>query len=202
MKKIKIEVGANNGRDTLKLAQDGSTVYAFEPTHELLAKDLWPISSKHKNIHIIPFAVTNQNSFQTFNIAANRDWGCSSLYEFSDDIEKKWPNRPDFKKTHSYEVPTITLYDFCNLYGIDKIDFLHIDAQGADYNVLLSLGDKISIVEAGTVEVADKVELYSNTNNKINDVRKFLTDNGFKIIGEVRNDVVGAEVNIKFIKHG
>jgi len=202
MKKIKIEVGANNGRDTIKLASDGSTVYAFEPTHELLVKDLWPLSSKNENIHIIPFAVTNENSFQIFNIAANRDWGCSSLYEFSENIEQKWPNRPDFKKTHSYQVPTITLYDFCNLYGIEKIDFLHIDAQGADYNVLLSLKDKISIVEEGTVEVADKVELYSNTNNKIDDVRKFLTDNGFTIVSETANDSVGAEVNIKFIKNG
>ena len=101
------------------------------------------------------FAVDIKNSFQTFNIAGQWDWGCSSLYEFSDDIESKWPNRPDFKKTHSYTVPTITLYDFCNLYGIDKIDFLHIDAQGSDYNVLLSLKDKISIVKEGTIEVAE-----------------------------------------------
>jgi FkbM family methyltransferase len=202
MKKIKIEVGANNGRDTSKLAGDGSIVYAFEPTHELLTQHLWPLANNNENIHIIPFAVDIKNSFQTFNIAGQRDWGCSSLYEFSQNIEQKWPNRPDFKKTHSYVVPTITLYDFCNLYGIEKIDFLHIDAQGADYNVLLSLKDKISIVQEGTVEAADKVELYSNTNNKIDDVRKFLTDNGFKIVSETANDVVGAEVNIKFIKNG
>lgn len=202
MKKIKIEVGANNGQDTIKLATSDSIVYAFEPTRELLLNKLWPLSDKYKNIHIIPFAVTDENSFKTFNIAANADWGCSSLYEFSDDIEKKWPNRPDFKKTHSYKVPTITLYDFCNLYGINTIDFLHIDAQGADYNVLLSLRDKISIVKEGTVEVAYKVDLYSNTNNKIDDVRKFLIDNGFKIVSEVANDVVGAEVNIRFIKNG
>jgi FkbM family methyltransferase len=201
MKKIKIDVGANNGKDTLELATEDSIVYAFEPTQELLIQHLWPISNKCDNIKIIPFAVDIKNSFQTFNVAGQWDWGCSSLYEFSDDIETKWPNRPDFKKTHSYTVPTITLYDFCNLYGIDKIDFLHIDAQGSDYNVLLSLKDKISIVKEGTIEVADKVELYSNTNNRIEDVRSFLTSNGFKIVSETPNDVIGAEINIKFIKN-
>jgi len=202
MKKIKIEVGANNGRDTIKLAGDGSIVYSFEPTHELLTQYLWPLAKNNENIHIIPFAVDIKNSFQTFNIAGQRDWGCSSLYEFSENIEQKWPNRPDFKKTDSYIVPTITLYDFCNLYGIESIDMLHIDAQGNDFNVLLSLKDKISIVKRGVVEASDKVDLYSGTTNRIEYIRYFLISNGFKIVKETANDVVGAEVNIEFVKNG
>lgn len=201
MKRVVLEIGANRGTDTVKLATEDSIVYAFEPTHELLTEYLWPLASERSNIFIIPFAVDNQNAFQTFNIAAHDDWGCSSLYEFSEDIHTKWKNRPDFNKTHTYTVPTITLYDFCNLYGIDKIDMIHIDAQGADYNVLLSLKDKISIVERGIVEAADKVDLY-DAQNRIEDIREFLLDNNFKIIGETRNDHMSAEVNIEFVKNG
>ena len=198
--KTKIEVGANNGSETKELASDGSIVYAFEPTYELLIEHLWPLSHQNSNIRILPFAVDSENSFKKFNVAGQRDWGCSSLYDFSDDLENAWPGRDDFNNTHSYIVPTITLYDFCELYKIETIDFLHIDAQGNDFNVLKSLKDKISIVKEGVVEAANNVELYKNTNNKAEDIRNYLKLNGFEIVAETTNDVVDAEINIYFKK--
>lgn len=195
---IKFDIGANMGVDTKGMASDGSTVYAFEPTHELLSKYLWPLSFGNPNIIVIPFAVDLENSFKKFNIAAHRDWGCSSLYDFADDIHERWPNRPDFNVTHSYKVPTITLKDFIELYNIPHIDYLHIDAQGNDLNVLMSLHDKVSIVKSGVVEASDKVDLYKGTSNSSDEIRNFLLSNGFKITHEETNDVVGAEINIHF----
>jgi FkbM family methyltransferase len=198
--KIKIEVGANKGTETKELASDGSIVYAFEPTYELLIEYLWPLSYENKNIRILPFAVDSENSFKKFNIAGHWDWGCSSLYEFSDNLNETWPGRVDFSSTHSYIVPTITLYDFCELYKIETIDFLHIDAQGNDFNVLKSLKDKISIVNEGVIEASKNVELYKNTNNKVDIIKEYLKSNGFEIINETINDAVEAEVNIYFKK--
>jgi FkbM family methyltransferase len=200
MQMIKFDVGANMGKDTQRLAADGSIVYAFEPTQELLHQFLWPIQKQNPNVIVVPFAVDVENGFKTFNISANRDWGCSSLYDFADDIHQKWPNRPDFVKTHSYKVPTITLYDFVNMYNIPSIDYLHIDAQGSDFKVLLSLKDKISIVKSGVVEAWNKVELYKGTSNSAVEIRNFLLSNGFTITREETNDVVGAEINIYFIR--
>ena len=94
--KTKIEVGANKGTETKELASDGSIVYAFEPTYELLIEYLWPLSYENKNIRILPFAVDSENSFKKFNIAGHWDWGCSSLYEFSDNLNETWPGRVDF----------------------------------------------------------------------------------------------------------
>ena len=198
--KIKIEVGANKGTETKELASDGSIVYAFEPTYELLIEHLWPLSYENQNIRILPFVVDSENSFKQFNVAGHWDWGCSSLYEFSDNLDKDWPGRVDFNKTHSYIVPTITLYNFCELYKIETIDFLHIDAQGNDFNVLKSLKDKISIVKEGVIEASNNVELYKNTNNKISDIREYLILNGFEIVKETINDAVAAEVNIYYKK--
>jgi len=198
--KIKIEVGANKGTETKELASDGSIVYAFEPTYELLIEHLWPLSYENQNIRILPFVVDSENSFKQFNVAGHWDWGCSSLYEFSDNLDKDWPGRVDFNKTHSYIVPTITLYNFCELYKIETIDFLHIDAQGNDFNVLKSLKDKISIVKEGVIEASNNVELYKNTNNKISDIREYLILNGFEIVKETINDAVVAEVNIYYKK--
>lgn len=198
--KIKIEVGANKGTETKEMAKDGSIVYAFEPTYELLIEYLWPLSYENKNIRILPFAVDCENSFKQFNIAGHWDWGCSSLYEFSDNLNETWPGRVDFSTTHSYTVPTITLYDFCELYKIETIDFLHIDAQGNDFNVLKSLKDKISIVNEGVVEASKKVELYKNTDNNVDSIKEYLISNGFQIIDETINDAVEAEVNVHFKK--
>lgn len=190
MGKIKIEVGANSGRDTEMLASDGSTVYAFEPTHELLGI-LWEKFKDTLNVKILPLAVDNENGFATFKVAGQADWGCSSLHDFSGQWE-----RDDFRVTHSYQVPKITLYDFCELYKIQRIDYLWIDAQGNDFNCLLSLGDKIDMVVEGRCEVALNLELYSNTNNHISLVKPWLESKGFTV--RVEPDPISAEADLVF----
>lgn len=197
--RIVLDVGANDGKETLEQAMIPDTiVYAFEPTWELLTSKLWPMAYEHSNIRIIPFAVDIENSFKKFNIAGQGDWGCSSLYEFSDNLDQKWPGRPDFKSTHSYIVPTITLYDFCTMYNIEHIDYLEIDAQGNDFNVLKSLGQKISIVKEGMIEASNNVDLYKGVDNRLENIRNFLIDNNFDILRESENDYLRAEVNILF----
>lgn len=188
--KVKIEVGANHGTDTERLAEDGSIVYAFEPTRELV-NILWNKFNHNPNVKIIPFAVDVTNGFATFKIAGQSDWGCSSLHDFSG----QW-DRWDFKVTHQYEVPKITLYDFCNMYNITMIDYLWIDAQGNDFNCLLSLKDKINIVKEGKCEVAMNYELYGGTNNHINYVKPWLEEKGFEV--EVIPDNISAECDLIF----
>lgn len=118
----------------------------------------------------------------TFNIAGQADWGCSSLLEFSDDLNESWPGRTDFKVTEQIEVEVIRLDDFVAERNIPRIDWLHIDTQGSDLNVLRSLGDKISIVQAGVIEVpqSTKVMLYKGQHTKEETIA-FLENNGFTI---------------------
>jgi FkbM family methyltransferase len=199
--KIILDIGANNGKEALERANEPDTiVYAFEPTRELLVNYLWPMTINNPNLKVIPFAVDIQNSFQTFNIAGQGDWGCSSLHQFSDDIHQKWPGRGDFKTTHSYVVPTITLYDFCKLYNINRVDFMEIDAQGNDFNVLKSFGDMLSIVEEGVVEASQNVDLYQGVNNRREDIVRYLEKYNFEILKQTNNDYLGAEINIHFRK--
>jgi len=188
--KVKIEVGANFGHDTENLAADGSIVYAFEPTHELLTK-LWERFKENPNVRVLPFAVDVENGFAEFKIAGHHDWGCSSLYNFSGEWE-----RDDFYVNDRYTVPKITLFDFCNMYKVEKIDYLWIDAQGNDYNCLLSLGDKIDIVKAGQCEVAMNKRLYNGTQNDIEVVKPWLESHGFHVT--VKPDPIEAEANLIF----
>ena len=183
--RVCIEVGANQGTDTEVYAQQYDIIYAFEPVKELTA-NLWEKFKDYSNVIIIPFAVDSTNGFKNFNVSTEYDWGCSSLFEFSDNLKEDWvPNsdfwRGDFIHNYSYQVPTITLYDFVTLYNIDQIDFLHIDAQGNDLNVLKSLKDKLNIVKSGTMECSCRMDLYKNTSNRVEDAIQFLNDNNFAI---------------------
>lgn len=184
-----IECGANKGNDTFNLVNtypgEETILYAIEPTYELVYNYLYPKFKNDPRVRICQWAIDIENTFRTFNVASKMegaaDWGCSSLHEFTDNIHELWPDRPDFEVTHRYTVPTMTLWDFCNLYGITSIDYLWIDTQGNDFNVLKSLKEKISIVKEGRCEVANTVELYKNTGNTKSNVETFLTSNGFEI---------------------
>lgn len=200
--KAVIEVGANTGQNTLELhdSYPESTIFTFEPSHELLQNYLWPQFSDKERIMVLPFAIDTQNSIRQFKIAGHYDWGCSSFYDFAEDIENKWPNRPDFKATHSYNVPTITLFDFCNLYNITEIEYLWVDAQGHDFLCLQSLREKISIVKKGKCEAALNVELYSDANNASETIQAWLEDLGFNTEIVPDQSGIGAECDVHFWK--
>ena len=65
---------------------------------------------------------------------------------------------------------------------IEEIEHLHIDAQGADLAVLKGLGEKISIVKSGVIEVpqSEEVKLYKLQHSK-EEAMEFLKANGFEI---------------------
>lgn len=198
-----IEIGANQGTDTQKYSEVYDQVYAFEPVKELVS-NLWEKFKGKNNVIIFPFAVDSTNGFKSFNVSTAYDWGCSSLFEFSDNLKEDWiPDsddwRGDFVHHYSYMVPTINLYDFCNLYNIEKINYLHIDAQGNDLTILKSLKDKLNIVEEGQLECSCRMDLYKQTSNRVEHAIEFLTQNGFAILN-AQTQGEGNEINLSFKK--
>lgn len=190
-----IEVGANYGNDTAHFLNNGDKVFAFEPTPELILH-LQNRFKNNDNFVLVPMAVDDNNSWAKFNIAGSGDWGCSSLYEFTPDIHEKWKGRPDFHFTDSCIVMTIKLDTFCKIYNVHEIDYLWIDAQGNDFKVLKSLGPHIDYVKEGKCEGSYTVELYSNANNKVDDIVSWLKEKGFST--KVVPDNVGKEADIHF----
>lgn len=181
---IIFDVGANNGKTFLHPAIDGHWVYAFEPTPKLVAEiKQWLHPTIFPNYRLIEKAVSLTNGKTTFNIAGQGDWGCSSLLQFSDDLETTWSGRTDLKVTEIIEVETIRLDTFIEQNGnIPFISYLHIDTQGHDLAVLKSLGQYIGMVHSGCVEVpqSKEVQLYKNQHSK-EEMMEFLNDNGFEV---------------------
>ena len=191
-----VEVGANWGGDTKRFADESNNfVYAFEPTPELF-DHLCETFSSYNNVKILPFAVDEEEGEAIFNIAGTGDWGCSSLYTFDPEIHEKWEGRPDFHFTNQVTVEKKRLDNFINENSIDSIDYLWVDAQGNDFKVMKSLGDKISIVKEGKCEGSYSVDLYVNTENNVNDIVEWLTSKGFKC--KIVPDNVGKEADVHF----
>lgn len=176
------DIGANDGGSTLHIAEE-NIIYAFEPTPELI-KEIKRKTKHLPNYHLIPSAVSNYNGRAKFNVAGQADWGCSSLNEFSDELNKTWPGRKDFKVTHQIEVEVLRLDAFIRKNEIKEIDYLHCDAQGSDLLVLEGLGKYISIVKEGVIEVAanNELALYKGADNTLLTAVDFLTKNGFRDI--------------------
>ena len=191
-----VEVGANWGGDTKRFADESNNfVYAFEPTPELF-DHLCETFSPYSNVKILPFAVDEEEGEAVFNIAGTGDWGCSSLYTFDPEIHEKWEGRPDFHFTNQVIVQKKRLDNFINENNIESIDYLWVDAQGNDFKVIKSLGDKIEIVKEGKCEGSYSVDLYVNTENNVNDIVEWLTVKGFKC--KIVPDNVGKEADVHF----
>lgn len=198
---VVFDVGANNGSSSVPLAQQNSDiiVFAFEPTPEMINT----IQSKIEGLEnyiIIPKAVSDFNGTAQFNVAGNWDWGCSSLLEFSEKSQTEWPGRTDFNVTYKMDVEVIRLDSFIEEYQIPQIDFLHVDTQGSDLNVLKGLGKYISNVVQGTMEAGTTDDILYYGQNKLNESIKFLLLNHFQITDVNSNDVFANEVNILFKK--
>ncbi len=171
MKNILFDVGANDGSKwftELSNDQEDTFVYMFEPTPHLcnVIKQRY---AQLKNWVLIEKAVSNFCGVSKFNIAANWDWGCSSLLDFNKDRINTWPaNRTgpggDLHFTDSVDAEVITLNSFLEANPhIDHISYLHIDTQGSDLNVLKGCTNYLHLVTKGQIEAAYNAPLYEGS---------------------------------------
>lgn len=181
--KVIIEVGANSGEDTVRYAEQGK-LYTFEPV-PLMAENLKSTFSENNNVTVIQKAVSDFNGTSRFGISdptrGCANMGCSSLNEFTDDIHSRWRGRPDFNHVEYIDVDVTRMDTFIEETQITEVEYLHCDAQGSDFKVIQSFGDKLNILKAGRCEAANKVALYKGTDNSVYSIMMFLENNGFKI---------------------
>lgn len=205
MNKLLIEVGAFDGSDSLGYHNNGYEVYTFEPKKDLF-QNLHERTKNLNNYTVIEKAVCLLNGKTTFNIC--KFGGASSILPFKpeDELLQTWTNRTDIHYSgESYEVDTIRLDTFIEENGLQDrtIDYIHIDAQGVDLDVLQSLGKYIRNVNAGVIEtvIHEEKSIYvSQNNNVFKNVETFLKENNFEITSVNSNDCTNCEYNVYFKK--
>jgi FkbM family methyltransferase len=200
---ILFDVGTHHGQNSLNITHRNPDVicYAFEPTPELAR--LLRIAAEARNMkeryHVYEHAISDFDGEADFHMVQG-DTGSASLNEFSDNLSEIWPDRTDFVVRGSKKVNVYRLDTWLTIFApeITCIDHLHIDAQGSDLAVLKGLGEKISMVQSGVIEVPqeDNLRLYKGQHTK-QEALDFLEQNEF-VIDKVTSQV--NEENLYFVR--
>jgi FkbM family methyltransferase len=138
------------------------------------------------NFIVLPMAVSEEDGIAEFRINAND--GSSSLLPMSESGKAEWPDF-DYTVTQSVQVPTIRLDTFMALAGISTVEYLKVDAEGADLAVLRSAGDRLADVRRVMVEV-DLLEnrLYEGAPTR-DEMLEFMAERGFSLREAVRQNL-------------
>jgi FkbM family methyltransferase len=169
------DVGANVGIMSLQFAQSvpSGSIYSFEPTHYALSKfkrnlELNPALAK--NIKVINSFVSAKNS-DNADIKAFSSWKVDGAN--SNNIHPV--HRGTAKSTEG--VPAITLNNFCEKNQISRLDFIKIDTDGHEFEVMQGAKEAIAryrpkiIFEIGIYVMEEKnisFQFYSDYFNALN----------------------------------
>lgn len=204
---VVFDVGANLGQNSLHLARQHPNVivHAFEPVPELINHLKMSSIAFKSRYHIHPIALNNVNGMTKFNVAANDDraqWGCSSLNNFKEGLDKTWPDFDiKFDFTHQIDVEMMTFKAWYENSGLKLTDihYFHCDTQGSDLKVLSGMEEYIDLIHEGMIECAsDEIGKLYEDSHTVEDAIVFMRDHGFAVVSITPNDPFGNEFNMHF----
>lgn len=158
---IVVDIGFNYGIFSLgALYKGASKIYGIEPNKYVynIINDIYPEKNK---VQIYNFAVSNKNEILTLKVGS--DTLGSSIVGDVDDYKE------------SYNVKCFNIYDFLNFHQINRIDFLKIDCEGAEYEIFDAIPDEYF----KTIKKIH-VEFHFNEGQKVLQLIDKLERNGFE----------------------
>lgn len=178
---IILEAGAFNGVDSVRMANKwpNSIIYAFEPVQNGYNK-LTNNTKNYRNISCFKLALgdfTGKSTFFVSNYIDNPEFdsACSSILPPEKHLEYGGNVTFDEKE----EVDVILLDEWAQKYGVEHVDFMWLDMQGYELNMLkksnIALKSKIIYMEMEFIEAYQGQFLYK-------DVVEWMEQNGFKLI--------------------
>jgi FkbM family methyltransferase len=151
---IVFEIGVNDAEDTKCILQPcmGPKYYGFEPDPNNLA--ILNRKGIDKIINLYPYALDIECGTKDFYLSNTGT--SSSLLEPKNHLNIF--SHVTFDKTAKVE--TITIRKFCDDNQIDHIDFIWMDAQGSELDILLGAGEYINKIGAIATDISKYDELY------------------------------------------
>ena len=164
---IIVDIGAHVGYFTIyaaNLAKKGKII-SYEPSKSsflILEKNIK--INKFSNVKLENLAVSKIHG-KAWLYTDNMDEISNSLYNLNKNFEVQ-------------EVETITLSDIFLKYGLDEIDFLKMDCEGAEYDIILNSPKSIlNKIKKMSIEIHENVVPYEKQV-----LIKYLEDTGFNVI--------------------
>lgn len=196
-KRVWIDVGAYRGDESLgpALADRSLLVYAFEPLpgrcRELRAK-------APPNYIVLPHAISERDGAAPFLV--NSFDASSSLLSMDETARQAWIDGDLLKEENEIFVPTTRLDSFMARHGIGEVEYLKVDAQGADFQVLRSAGDRLRDFQKIKLEVTiTPQQLYIGAADKLT-ITLYMTDQGFSLVTAQRQSH-DQEENLTFVRN-
>ncbi|MEM3485862.1 MAG: FkbM family methyltransferase [Candidatus Methanomethyliaceae archaeon] len=124
-----LDIGAHHGLYTLlaskKVGEQGRVI-AFEPSPRELRRLKWNLLlNRCCNVHIVPYALGSNEGTAELFVCLGQETGCNSL-------RPPAVNEPVSK----IRVPITTVDHYLERIGVDKVDFMKLDVEGAELEVL------------------------------------------------------------------
>lgn len=196
-----LDIGSKDCLEAIEFSKHfiNSKVYSFEPNPDAI-KIARKNSKEYKNHTLIEKAVSDKNGYIKFypidpelTETTHKDGniGASSIFKASG----KYPIEKYVQK--EIEVESITIEQFCKDNNINKIDFVWMDLQGAEYLALKGMGSYLQDIEIIHTE-AELFEIYENQ-HFFEDIENLLTKTHFLISGNKKNYFFA---NFIFLKKG
>lgn len=182
-KHLKLDIGlshmAPHSREWLGREAD-LTVFGFEPHPGNVENIKRTMPSHYRNFFLLPCALSSREGVWPL-FCTEGDAGCSSLYE---PIEAGL----HLKVEKTVDVPVFRLDSLFDLWPWDKfplVEYIKIDAQGSDLDILKSAGnylqERVAII---TAEAGNDDDQYRGTNNSEAVMDAFMTGLNFFRIRE------------------
>jgi FkbM family methyltransferase len=199
------EIGCCEGEDTVRYARrfPNARIFAFEPlpdNQRLVLANLGRYGVR--NAELVPVALSDRGGEATFHVSSGRpkeefagkDWnyGNKSSSLLAPAGEGPMHGWIEFKQ--KITVQTDTLDHFASTRDIARIDFVHMDVQGAEQLVLSGASRMLPSIVAVWLEVSDKA-LYQGQALRP-EIARFMGSRGFSLAHEVKNGVEGDQLYV------
>ncbi|EKV01772.1 methyltransferase, FkbM family [Leptolyngbya sp. PCC 7375] len=193
---IIVDIGANDGSFfAIPKAKDSNNlVYAVEPNRELASK----IENEgFSNLHVFCtfFGEVDADSVGGIEHSQSSSSATKALAEES--LPNHITSQKNEKTDDKTNVSVTRLDTFCIANNIAEIDFLKIDTQGYELQVLKGAGEKISCIKRILLEVQLQ-PLYENAGTK-EEIIDYLTNRGFRLV-IAQPQTQGLEENLEFVR--
>jgi len=147
---IAIDVGCRWGfADKFLSLEEGIQLYGFDPDQDECAA----LEKRYnaQNIHLIPLGLSNEVGQKKLYIT--KEPACSSLYKPSSYLTDRMPALQCAKEEKQADIDVTTLDIWAKDNDITRIDYLKLDTQGSEYDILQGGNRLLSTVRFLEIEV-------------------------------------------------
>ena len=183
-----LDIGSNVGEVLMnisKIVGNKGMVHGFEPDFEnykRLSKNL--SLNEFENIKVNNIGLSYENGFGTSEINNIRNKGMNSISQVMEDD----------KNEHSFEI--LTLDNYINKTNISSLDFIKIDVEGYEFNVLKGAESALKKYKPTLFIELDDNNL-KKTNHTASELVSLLEDYNYSIKNVNTNTVVSSENNFE-----